>query len=1216
MERIPFTDNQKKAHDFSRHISVTANAGSGKTMVLANRFLYILLSSNTNIEELVAITFTDKAAGELKKRIADTVDNIIFTTTDKNLKKKCQNIRSHLASANISTIHSFCAKILRLNPVEANIDVSFSILEGIDKKILIDESINETFSAILKNPESKQQSELVNLLRLLNKRKLFYLINFLIDKREQVEKLISDNCLYQKSDEEILQFWKDQIVTLLLREIDISSLSSVLHSLTLVDKNIFNHLISKLEYIKSCTDSDNKHRTLIEIQEILSQFLKNKSKSSATDINNFDLLKQYNKKLDALLKEFKNLEQNKIILNHTRIIIDLYKSVLNKYEQKKFEKSYLDYEDLQLKTRELLKNPEVQKSLSKKYKYIMIDEYQDTNFLQYEIFLPLLEDLKKGNLFIVGDPKQSIFGFRNAEVEVFEKTKTDILNISNNKNDLFYNGEYLQSTTEEKRGQIVLSENFRLLTDIIAFVNLLFKKLLGNVEHEFDVSYQELIKGRNNSNNGRVELMLNILNGSKADKDSEEEDSAAQELEFKMIAQRIIKLKQEKYPIYEASRSTKFEETARNFEFGDAAILIRSRTYLKKLEYWLYKYNIPYIISGGIGFYQTQEIYDFYNYFQFLLNNQDEVALVGILRSPFFCISDAELYEIAIMDDDIDFWSKVCNYASTGNASGYLKRAVSILKENISYAARLPIPILVQNIFRQTGWIGTIAGIQRGEQSKLNLNKLLSIAREFEGKGFNNLFDFVERLKTLIEREEREGQANISKERKAVQIMTIHSAKGLEFPVVFVPFLNKNFKMEYGHFVDIKYGIGFKTRNDEEEFSETPLYNFLKYRSRMKTLAEEKRLLYVACTRARDLLILSGTLKQNTMRNNFNCLKWILDSLEINQSLNKELVFPKQKVKSITYRDNKFVSEEFEHDLKIPIITSLDELIISHTLELESFTPKTIKQILIQNLPASLKYNFYSATQIQTYNSCPMKYFLKYQLGFPETENQLYTFNEESEPDDKIYSEQIGLGVHKILEKYPKYNENEITNFLHNFLPVEAFNNPIEFEKTIKIILTHVRNYFNSDIYKEISTYKDFKNEFTINSQFGENFITGTMDKIIYDEKNKWIVVDYKTDRVKEKNLENLASKYIHQIRFYAFLISRMFNQDQVNAIIIFTEKASDNYYKFNFTTEELKAIECSINEAINNISKGNFKMNTQMCEYCSYQKEGKCIGANIPHFN
>lgn len=1207
MTKSTFTENQKKAHDYTRNIALLANAGSGKTTVLAHRFLSILLNTDTNIDELVAITFTDKAAGELKTKIASLLDYFINNSNDQTIKSKCKNIRAHFSSANISTIHSFCAKILRLNPVEANVDVAFNILEGIDKEILINEAINETISEILKDSSNEFQQELITLLRDLNKKNLLFIIDYMIKKRERVDRLISNNGLYLKTDEYILNFWEKSLIDYVIHELNPQKLISLIKSIDLLrDQNVIIDQLNSL----SLANSTEILNVLLATDEMLNNLLKVRSKTKLLNFTDLDKIRNYRNKINSLKEILNNFENNSEVLKYTRSILKLYDLTLKKYEEAKLEKSYLDYDDLQLKTREVLKNIEVKNFLANKYKYIMIDEYQDTNFLQYEIFLPLLNDLKQGNLFIVGDPKQSIFGFRNAEVEVFEKTITDITKNSDGTRDLIYQGEFISSSQEEKHGKIVLNENFRLLTDIVAFVNLLFRNLMGNVEYEFEVSYQELIKGRNNPEKGCVELLLNILEDEKTD--SEEEDTTSDDAEYEMLAQKILKLKAEEYPIYESSKTSNSEEIKRAFDFGDAAILLRSRTYLKKLEYWLNKYRIPYLISGGIGFYQTQEIYDFYNYFQFLLNNQDEVALVGILRSPFFSISDTELFEIAIQDKkDIGFWIKVQNYAKTERASRNLKRAVAILSDNIKYAARVPIQILVQKIFRQTAWIGTIAGLQRGEQSKLNIHKLLNIAREFEGKGFTNLFDFVERLKALIEQEVREGQARVSKDSKAVNILTIHSAKGLEFPVVFIPFLHKSIKFDNGPFIDTKYGIGFKITSGDRNKENNPIYNFLKMRSRQKTIAEEKRLLYVACTRARDLLILSGTVK-NKPRKIPNYLEWIISALNINDFNIKSVSFPKQKLKSIVYRDNKYVPIEFEHDLNIQITNSLAQLGTPDYLTKEKPEPLPIKNILTQNIPAYLKNNFYSATQIQTFYTCSMKYFLKYQLGFLKDE-PLHALHEEAEPNDKLNSEEIGLGLHKVLELFNEYSEESIKDFLSNYFSLGFFNKQTDIEKNIINVLFHVRNYFNSNIYREISKYKDYKNEFTINSKFGENFITGTIDKLVKDENGNWFIVDYKTDKVaSDDDLNRQATKYFYQIGFYALLVNKMFQQKNIEAILIFTNKVDNNFIRIRFSPHDLEKIEKSIEKAINNIANNSFSMNEQACEYCQYHRYGKCIGEHI----
>ncbi|MEK7250846.1 MAG: UvrD-helicase domain-containing protein, partial [Bacteroidota bacterium] len=242
------------------------------------------------------------------------------------------------------------------------------------------------------------------------------------------------------------------------------------------------------------------------------------------------------------------------------------------------EGAYLDFEDLQIRTKNLFRNERIRRKLAQRFKYIMVDEYQDTNKLQYEILLPLVGNLSHGNLFIVGDPKQSIYGFRNADVTVFNKTKTDI---------------------EKKSGEestVVLNDSFRLLRDLVAFVNLIFAPLMKAENGRHEVAYEPLVRGRQNGATGRVELIL---------RDVPTEDHEAFLSEGELIARRILQLHAEKYQVFGKG------EQPQDIKFSDFAILLRSRNELPGLEEAFIRHNIPYLVSGGVGYFQTQGIYAF-----------------------------------------------------------------------------------------------------------------------------------------------------------------------------------------------------------------------------------------------------------------------------------------------------------------------------------------------------------------------------------------------------------------------------------------------------------------------------------------------------------------------------------------------------------------------------------------------------------------------------
>lgn len=1196
MSKFLFTENQQKALDFNKHLSVTANAGSGKTTVLVNRYLNILFNTDIQIDNLVAITFTEKAASELKKKIADTLDDQINTETDTTRLHKIESLRDHFSWANISTIHSFCAKILRLFPIESDVDVGFSILDGVDKVIFENEAIDESLHLFLTDINSSRTEDIKFVLRSLGKNRTKGILRFLLEKREQVDRLIQN--VFSKSDEEILNGWKSEIESayggqiLPIVESDVWREISA-RILQNASTNSANDLKTQLSKWKSNLSKEKKYRlyfdtisTLLTTKGTFNKTLLGKKydfESVAEDES--ALANQWFEIKDILTSiTDENLDNNQnTLLRITKTLLSLYNEIVQLYDHKKSEKSYLDYEDLQIKTRNLLNNPEVKTKLSQKFKYIMIDEYQDTNLLQYEIFLPLLSDLKSGNLFIVGDPKQSIYRFRDADVEIFEQTKSDISNS-------------LSPTTNDNSSNIILAESFRLLTDITCFTNLVFSKLMSDKRHKFETSYEELVKGRNSPSHGRIELFL-----PKVDSDINEKvrktDLIA--IECEMIARRIVNLKETNYIIYDKN------ENPHSFEFRDAAILLRSRTHLKEVEKALNKYSISYFIHGGIGFFQTQEIYDFYNYFRFLLNNNDDVALAGLLRSPFFSVSDSELYEIALTSRDEYFWTKTNKFIKSEEPSPQLKRAVDILYDNIKFTNRIPIPLLVQQILKKTGWLGTIAGLHYGRQSQSNIEKLLSIAREFEGRGFTNLYDFVERLKTLIEGEEREGQANIEIEGNAVQVMTIHSSKGLEFPVVFLPFCDKKFKYDSEPYLENTIGLGFTFLDQASDKIEPLNYIRLKNISRLKTEAEEKRIFYVACTRAKDMLVISGS----TQNESSSYLNWLLDCLDIKPEEIKsgEISVSSRQVKTLELADGKYKSKTLNHDLKIHTYSSPDEITLAGSQIQPDQAIEPVNAVLIEPLNASIRNDFFSATQIQTYLNCPVKYFLRYKIGLPEKTTKQVYFHEEEDANDLIRGETLGMIVHGILEKFQIYSETEIRENLESTLISERLSNPDKLNKYTSDILSKIKIIYNSNAVKDIFSQSEYKTEFTINSAFGEDFLTGTIDRLYKDSEGNWCIVDYKTDNIKAESVTQRAESYKGQMMFYSLLVSRLFKQKTVRVCILFTS-LPDSPYWFNFTETDIKDFEYKLSDILKKIKSGKLEKNVAMCAYCTYAFDGKCI--------
>jgi ATP-dependent helicase/nuclease subunit A len=872
------------------------------------------------------------------------------------------------------------------------------------------------------------------------------------------------------------------------------------------------------------------------------------------------------------------------------------------YEGRKAENGQLDFDDLQLRTKLLLQNEEVRKKLAERFKYIMVDEYQDTNLVQYDILRPLITNYTTGNLFVVGDDKQSIYGFRGAEVEVFNRTRDEISG-SQSDGKPFLWGEEVTSDVEERRGRIILSESFRLLTDLVAFVNFVFKQVMGERISRYEVEYSPLVKARRTDASGKIEMLL-LPNDGKDPEDTQEE----------MIARRIVKLVESGQIVWKEGGTE--DEVPQPIQFGDVAILLRKRKHLPSIEGALLKHRIPYIISGGVGFYQTQEVYDFFNYFQFLLNRHNDVALAGILRSPFFGISDAGLYEVALVEqEDADMWSKAQHYAEKPEASTRIRFAVATLRKDLELAGRISIPSLIDRILLQTGWLGTVAGGMRGELNVANLDKLLDIAREFEGKGFNNLFDFAERLELLISDEEREGQATVDTSGRAVQIMTIHAAKGLEFPVVILPYLEGNFRYDAAPYLDTELGLGFELPDPEDDTKTVrPLIaKLIKLAGKNRTEAEEKRVFYVGATRARDMLILAGNFDPKNSKPSY--LRWTMDSLGLSQMPVTKKIKRESPTKIWTMTETGHELKEVNHAFEIEFITSSADIEIEDKDIFPKKAPANFDNILLDRFKSHAYNEFFSATQIQTYKQCPTKYYLRYRLGMPEAIG-VEEFDEESEDSDMILGQLVGKMTHELFQIVdPIWQEEEkIKEQLDTILVRNGVIDPDKITGYKAQVFENVEKYIGSEFGKRIHSLNEFFCEQSIIATFDDEFLTGTIDRTFRNEGGHWERLDYKTDEIDGRNLSDYAGYYEHQMAFYALLIKRSFPvQPSVTATLFFT-KHPDNPQTSHFGGEVLGRIEEEIRESIRGIRQKVDNVSeplptqTPQCHRCAYFVGGSCL--------
>ena len=1170
-KKMRLTPSQQQALNTDKHICVTAGAGSGKTMVLVERYLKILRDGNADPQEIVAITFTEKAAAEMKERIIEQLspqEERDGSEQDNSL----HGFRDKMSTAHISTIHAFCSRILREFPFQAGVPANFSILRGIDQKLSLQQIIKETLKDIATNEEDEHRDELTRLLqRYGSQQKLVDFFSTMINQRDVIEYLMQE--IYRNpNDTEIRGILQErvrertqQIRERLLSTIDIPKFIQCLNTVLQVARGKraeeAKDLIQQLKgQYETNLNSPEALNLLKEIAQLIT-IGKNKTAKIATQsflpksidrtgiTDEIDFLVSTAKKI-IVVPSAENNENgtnedetdDDFLLSTIRDLLELYNKVFNAYQTAKLSQGKLDFADLQLKTRDLLRNnEEIRQKLVSQYKYYMVDEYQDTNELQYELVMLLTNELKGAKLFIVGDPKQSIYRFRGADVSIFKKTQ--------------------QKIKENNGLDISLTENFRSLRDTVGFVNYFFNRLMGDgKETEFEVKYEALTQARPVKGNGAVEILLG----------KQDEDSAN---EYTLIAQHIKNMKANQETVWK--RGGNGVEAEHPIEYGDIAILIRSRRHLPDIEHALLEAGIPYLTTGGVGFYQRQEIYDIWNYLHFLeAPKKNQTSLAAILRGPAFGISDAELYEISLQKAE-NFWDKAQSYQ---NRSHNLNRAITTLKKHSQFADRMPVNRLIITLVNETGMIGTLQTGKYGQQRWANYQKLLELARNFDGdENKQTLPEFVEFLDTLITEEPQEGEAPVEADSGAVQIMTIHAAKGKQFPIVILPRLDRKGQTDMEPFIDETFGIGFSPLNPDKDYKKTEpdIVTHIKDRANEKEIAEKKRLFYVGTTRACDRLILSGTLPAANM------FGWLYKYLNIDEE-DRLLNLP---VALELFRGHNTSSQSFQ--LQIPIYWELADNPSADEASDET-TSVNFPEPLQKLDPAGTSAAF-SVSELVNYARCPLRYQLENVLRIPVNgqeeseadENEMntalrYTFSQMRRRSD---IEKLDATIDEALENYPEATP-----------------------ESTEILRTHVNNFINSELGETAFSASTVQVNQNIHADINGHIVDGRFDRLFKDETGNYQIINYKTAETQNLDTPN------PEMELYSLLLHRRYpNQSTVTINIFFTEHG--RWEQMHFSPSQLQEVQEQWQEKILALQRGIYEKNLEHCCSCPYADlDGQCI--------
>jgi ATP-dependent helicase/nuclease subunit A len=615
------------AHTLDRHLSVTAGPGAGKTFVLVERYLEILRSRKVSVENIVAITFTNRAANEMRQRVRDRIDGLLRTSPDQERQTWLRHKRT-LDGAVITTIHGFCSRLLHEFPVEANIDPQFVLLDEHQSIMMLEAVVDEALAdaihsgdeTVLQFTQGTGRAALASALGELHRKyrdqglsldrieqltseahaSEFEYFRALQELDAQVAQLLSANRLSPAAEEKRAKF-----------AVEWPALRKVLAQPP--TEETIGAYTQGIEDLWEARPSKGRHPSIERIDELL----------WGDNANANDRLRG---KLPAIGFDL-------LAKKYALALVRLLRRVASRLDAEKQKLSVLDCDDLQLRSLKLLDQPAVLTRVSERYQYFLVDEFQDTNGLQRDL-LRKLALLRSANLFIVGDRKQSIYGFRGADVDVFAE---------------------MTAAIEESGGLAQpLLLNFRSQKPLIDALNFLFAQVfqgtadvpseavgeLGYVEHEPSVAVRE-----RESDPPHVELIVSAI--------GEDEDSnsnpryrrsslSAHERDAEQVAARIAALVTPGYAgVSPADKSTPEACAPR-----DIAILLRAFTGVWTYESALRRAGIPYLTVQGKGFYQREEITDLIQLLRFLDNTTDELAVAAILRSPLGGISDNTLFAL------------------------------------------------------------------------------------------------------------------------------------------------------------------------------------------------------------------------------------------------------------------------------------------------------------------------------------------------------------------------------------------------------------------------------------------------------------------------------------------------------------------------------------------------------------------------------------------
>lgn len=1143
---MAWTENQLKAIELkNKNMLLSAAAGSGKTAVLVERIKRIVIEERVPVDKLLVVTFTNKAAAEMKERLVQALTNEIEKDPDNSFFLRSQ--LNSLYKADICTFHAFALSVIRRYYYVIGADPGFKIADEAESKIMKAEAADKLFEQ-----EFASGSKFFKkFLDCYSKAKNFDNVKKLIvDSYDKFRSMpnpdawINQNVQFLKVTPKefenshlgytfkktvrrqllsVYDRYKSTVGMLEMYGLDILAgkvrqerdyVAALID--TLENKSIqeFRDYITSPVQVRLVATKDEKE-AYAEIKENVKHLRDRASKTLAAIRDTY-----FAYDLDEYVREVQGTYKM------TEYFCELVKKFGQLYKEEKRNKTLIDFGDIEHMALAILNDETVAAEYRERIEYIFIDEYQDSNLIQEA----LIDKIKRrNNLFMVGDVKQSIYKFRLAEPEIFmskyEKYKEGI---------------------EPDSIKIDLNTNFRSKDGVIRAVNNIFKSSMAGYDN--DAALNRGIEGEGEAGY-KAELYV-LYNEGNENLPDEIADMKAAEREAHM-AVKLIK-DSVGMTIYDVKKTE-----YRPLRMSDIVVLMRGIKNTGSVFQKVFtENNIPCFVDESDGYFDTIEIEVFMNLLRLIDNKKQDIPLLSVLHSPIFGFTAEELAEIRIADKKVPYHKVFYEYSKNGSDKNLAEKCRTVytkLEEYRMYSLAMPLSDFIWKLIWDTGYYAYVGGLPSGKQRQANLRTLADKAMEYSDGKNAGIYDFLRYIENLKEKGVPTGQTKlISESDDVVRIMTVHKSKGLEYPMVILAGIGKrfNYRMDRSAVAIHKdIGIGMTLVNPKAHWhKKTLVQKLIEYRMDREAAEEELRILYVACTRAKDKLVLLGSTNKKIEEIEQYAFYNPMDIETASNYL--EIVIPttgedlKLHLNASSYGVD---SSEYDEEVEL----QFKEVVYGNRKSLETFDE--ISRRLTYEYPYKKELSLKSKYSVTEITSCEYAGNGDLHLSVP-----LFAAGKKA-----FSSAQIGTIYHSIIEHLDftsaekaycdggndgiiAYIEECVDDMVVRELLVQDEAEVIKPEKIVSFVLSDLGKRM-VEASKNDSLYREMP--FTIKTQYEgtEVLVQGIIDCWFTEKDSRGsencVLVDYKTSyAVTEADEEKLRERYKGQIELYKQAIEKVKN--------------------------------------------------------------------------